>query len=143
MSTSADFVRLVRDTESGVEAIRAGFYAHAYDLHRHNDWLVGATEHGLQDFFCRGKRHRSTPGRVILIEPQEQHDGDAGKSEGFIYSMLYLPQPWLRTELGFARDASLGFRTTLTDDTHLAMAIRRACAAVDARADRLTRDRRA
>jgi AraC-like DNA-binding protein len=77
---------------------------------------------------------------VILIEPQEQHDGDAGNSEGFIYSMLYLPQPWLRTELGFERDASLGFRTTLTDDPHLAMAIRRACAALDARADRLTRD---
>src|SRR5689334_13902676 len=66
MSTSADFVRLVRDTVSGVEAIRAGFCAHAYDLHRHDDWLVGTTEHGVQEFFCRGKRHRSTPGRVIL-----------------------------------------------------------------------------
>jgi len=140
MSTSDDFVRLVRDAASGVEAIRAGFYAHAYDLHRHDDWLVGTTEHGVQEFFCRGKRHRSTPGRVILIEPQEQHDGDAGSSEGFTYSMLYLPQLWLRTVLGFARDAGLGFRTTLTDDPHLPAAIRGACAALHARADRLAVD---
>src|SRR5215471_9967442 len=54
--------------------------------------------------------------------------------------MLYLPQLWLQTALGFARDADLGFRTTLTDDPHFSAAIRRACAALHARADRLTRD---
>jgi AraC-like DNA-binding protein len=139
-TVSTDFVRLVRDRATGVEAIQASFSGHAYDLHRHDDWLVGVTDRGLQDFSCRGIRHRSTTGRVILIEPQEHHDGDAGSREGFTYSMLYLPQGWLRAALGVARDDGLGFHATLTDDLRLAAAIRIACATLHARTDRLTRD---
>src|ERR1700744_2625549 len=89
-SAPQDHIRLVRDNASGVEAIEARFAAHAYDLHCHDDWLVGVTDQGVQDFFCRGARRRSTPGRVILIEPEEAHDGQAGGPDGFAYSMLYL-----------------------------------------------------
>jgi AraC-like DNA-binding protein len=135
--SAPDRVRLVRDGATGVEAIQACFAAHAYDLHRHDDWLVGVTDHGVQDFFCRGARRRSTPGRVILIEPQEAHDGQAGSSEGFAYRMLYLPRPWLQTSLA---DADPGFRTSLCDDKPLGHAIRAAYDALARPADRLQRD---
>jgi AraC-like DNA-binding protein len=129
----------VRDGATGIEAIQARFAAHAYDLHRHDDWLVGVTDHGVQDFFCRGARRRSTPGRVILIEPQEAHDGQAGSGEGFAYRMLYLPRPWLTAALtdGPPRDA--GFRTSLCDDQPLGQAIRTACDALARPAGRLER----
>lgn len=136
----ADRIRFVRDNASGVEAIRACFAGHAYDLHRHDDWLVGTTEFGVQDFFCRGTRRRSTPGRVILIEPQEIHDGQAGGAAGFGYQMLYLPQAWLRRGLDCQRDDNLGFRATLTDDVRLAQAIRRGYAALASPAEPLRRD---
>ena len=45
-----DRIRLARDASSGVEAIHARFSGHAYDLHRHDEWLVGVTDRGLQDF---------------------------------------------------------------------------------------------
>ena len=45
--THADRIRLVRDKESGIEALEARFAAHAYDLHRHEEWLVGVTGHGM------------------------------------------------------------------------------------------------
>jgi len=128
---TSDRVRLVRDAVSGVEAIRARFGGHAYDLHRHDEWLVGVTGHGVQDFFCRGERQRSTPGRVILIEPGELHDGQAGTEAGFAYCMLYLPQDWPlnwpRTGFGPAPRSGPGFSTILVDDSRLATAIRRAC----------------
>jgi AraC-like DNA-binding protein len=135
-----DHVRLVRDRATGIEAIQARFAAHAYDLHRHDDWLVGVTDHGVQDFFCRGARRRSTPGRVILIEPQEAHDGQAGGGEGFAYRMLYLPRSWLTNALvdGPSRDA--GFRTSLCDDQPLGWAVRTACDALARSAGRLERD---
>lgn len=136
----ADQVRLVRDKAVGVEAIHACFTGHAYDLHRHDDWLVGITEFGVQDFFCRGTRRRSTPGRVILIEPQEIHDGQSGDTGGFGYRMLYLPQVWLRLGLACQHDAQLGFRTTLTDDARLAMTIRNACIALEIPGEPLMRD---
>jgi AraC-like DNA-binding protein len=132
MAHGGDNVRLVRDASSGVEAIRARFAGHAYDLHRHDDWLVGVTDHGVQDFYCRGTRRRSTPNRVILIEPHEAHDGQAGGTDGFAYTMVYLPRAWLRAALRHERDDSIGFRATLADNRRLGRAIR---VAFDALAD--------
>ena len=125
--SAPDRIRLARDAPSGVEAIHARFSGYAYDLHRHDEWLVGVTDRGLQDFYCRGARRQSSPGRVILIEPGEMHDGRAGTADGFAYSMLYLPQSWLRTELRRSQAKDPGFRTILSDDGALGAAIRIAC----------------
>ncbi|HEY2134031.1 MAG TPA: AraC family ligand binding domain-containing protein [Acetobacteraceae bacterium] len=98
MTAGGRQIQLVHDGATGVEAIHARFAGHAYDLHRHEDWLVGITEAGVQDFCCRGRRWRSTPGRVILIELGEAHDGQAGTTEGFAY-IWRLPgwtPPWRR-----------------------------------------------
>ena len=129
-------IRLERDAGSGVEAIQASFAAHAYDMHRHDDWLIGVTDHGIQDFHCGGTRHRSIPGCVILIEPQEAHDGQSGGPEGFAYSMLYLPPAWLRSALGDPRES--GFASTLVEDHRLGAAIRHATAILGQRSDRLS-----
>jgi AraC-like DNA-binding protein len=139
-SSNANRVRLVRERASGIEAIDARFSGHAYDLHRHDEWLVGVTEQGVQDFFCRSARQRSTPGRVILIEPQEAHDGEAGSVQGFAYRMLYLPRGWLCAGLGHERDDRIGFRATLCDDSRMASAIRCACDAVMGARGQLERD---
>jgi len=125
-------VRLVREPASGLEAGHARFTGHAYDLHRHEEWLVGVTEHGVQDFLCRRVRQRSTAGRVILIEPGEMHDGQAVTEDGFSYRMLYLPQSWLAQGLEPGPAARMGFRATLSDDLRLGCAIRRACRILEA-----------
>jgi AraC-like DNA-binding protein len=138
--TLPDRVDLVRDSASGVEAIHARFAGHAYDLHRHDDWLVGVTESGVQDFFCRGARRRSTPGRVILIDPEEPHDGEAGSADGFAYSMLYLPRVWLREAIRDAPGGDPTFRATLATDPPLGRAIRSACAMLLSAEGRLARD---
>ncbi|MBL6455700.1 AraC family transcriptional regulator [Belnapia sp. T6] len=140
MTPAPDHIRLMHDGPSGVEAIEARFAAHAYDLHRHDDWLVGVTEQGVQDFHCRGAHRRSTPGRVILIEPGEAHDGQAGAAGGFAYRMLYLPQAWLRAALADAPGGDPGFAATLCDDPALGGAIRAACLALAQPEERLGRD---
>ena len=139
MPEPPDQVHLVRDEATGVEAVRARFAAHAYDAHRHDDWLVGVTERGVQDFFCRGARQRSTAGRIILIEPDEPHDGQAGAPGGFAYRMLYLPQRWLRSGLADA-GGDPGFATCLHDDPALGTAIHSASAALFQPGERLATD---
>jgi hypothetical protein len=135
-----DRIALARDPCTGGEAIHASFSGHAYDLHRHDEWLVGVTDRGLQNFFCRGKRHTSSTGTVILIEPGELHDGRACGSGGFAYRMLYLPRPWLTATLVDTPAREPGFSATLCDDPRLARSIERACDAVARREARLTRD---
>ncbi|HTH99942.1 MAG TPA: AraC family transcriptional regulator [Acidisoma sp.] len=135
-----DRLTLARDAASGIEAIRARFMGHAYDLHRHDDWLIGVTDHGIQDFHCRGARRVSTPGRVILIEPEEAHDGQAGSADGFSYRMLYLPRTWLKQALRDEAENDPGFAASVCDDPALGHAIRIACDSLRIPNEQLRRD---
>ncbi|WP_224242210.1 AraC family ligand binding domain-containing protein [Hyalangium gracile] len=140
-----DWVDVSRDSATGIETIRAHFTGHAYDPHFHDASLVGVTEQGLQEFSCRRALHRSTPGRVILIEPGETHDGNAPDEAGFTYLMLYLDASWLAKACTRAADGAFphhqaGFRATLNDEPRLAAVIRRAFSRLHAPESRLARD---
>jgi AraC-like DNA-binding protein len=136
---------MARDPATGIETIRAHFTGHAYDPHFHDEYLVGVTEQGLQEFSCRRALHRSTPGRVILIEPGEVHDGHAPDETGFTYSMLYLSPNWLAETCTRVADGAFashraGFRATLNDEPRLASAIQRAFWMLHTPESRLARD---
>jgi len=127
------WIALKKDPPTGIELIRAHFggHQHAYDPHWHDDYLVGVTEQGVQQFHCRRRRHRSTPGQVFLLEPGEVHDGDAPAEEGFTYQMLYISPGWLDEQLRqlFSQvpdSYQLSFAATLSDDRLLAQATMRA-----------------
>lgn len=140
-----DWFDFARDPASGTEAVEAQFHAHAYDPHFHDQVLVGVTEQGLQQFRCRRETQRSTPGRVILMEPGETHDGEAGSSDGFTYAMLYFDPAWLRqaAETCLGRDAGeavFRFPRILNDDPALAQAIMAACVQMKTPDSRMARE---
>lgn len=128
-SSIEDWFDFARDARSGTEAVRAQFHAHAYDPHFHDQVLIGVTEQGVQQFRCRRETHRSTPGRVIFMEPGETHDGEATAADGFTYAMLYFDPAWLRQSASLYADRETGetvfhFPRTLGDDAPLAQAVR-------------------
>jgi AraC-like DNA-binding protein len=140
-SADTHWLSLRRDRETGIETIRAHFTGHAYDLHDHEEVLVGYTESGVQRFRCRRSLQTSTPGHAILIEPGEVHDGHSPRDEGFTYAMLYLPQPWLQAQAEALTGSRLsGFGATLAEDPHLVCAIASACVALHENHGRLARD---
>jgi AraC-like DNA-binding protein len=145
MATAADWLDFARDPQSGTEAVRAQFHAHAYDPHFHDQVLVGVTERGVQQFRCRRQVHRSTPGRLIFFEPGETHDGEAYEADGFIYAMLYFDPHWLRGAAALYTGRNTGerifhFPRTLDDDPLLARAVRRACAQIARPDSRMARE---
>ncbi len=74
----------------GIERIQAQFRGDAFDLHRHDTYALGVTMRGVQTFRYRGERRYSLPGRVIVLHPDELHDGGAATEDGLVYRMLYL-----------------------------------------------------
>jgi AraC-like DNA-binding protein len=122
-----NWVNLLKDADTGIETLHAHFEGHAYDPHWHDSYLVGFTEHGVQQFDCRGERHVSTPGKVFLLEPGDIHDGEAPTEAGFTYRTLYVDPHWLQRELRLLSqdvpaNAQPGFARTLTVDGALAQA---------------------
>ncbi len=48
------------------------------------------TDCGVQVFGYRGAARASTPGQVVLLYPDEIHDGRAGTDDGFGYRIIYV-----------------------------------------------------
>jgi AraC-like DNA-binding protein len=82
---------------SGVELFRAWFAGAAYQKHRHDTYAIGVTDSGVQVFDYRGSVHASIPGQVVVLYPDEVHDGRAGTGEGFGYRIVYV-EPSLLTD---------------------------------------------
>lgn len=87
--TAQDRVRFWRHAGTGIELLNARFGGHAYDRHAHDTYAIGVTLQGRQEFRHRGRRHVSTPGRIVAMNPDEAHDGAAAGDDGFTYWMLY------------------------------------------------------
>ena len=89
LTKAPDFLAYNRDGELGVDVMRAAFSGPAFERHAHGTFALGLTLTGLQRFNHRGRRHTSTPGRIILLNPDDPHDGEAGDANGFSYWMIY------------------------------------------------------
>ena len=87
--TVSSWIASTTPTE-GVELFRAWFAGEAYQKHRHDTYAIGVTDSGVQVFDYRGSVHASTPGRVVVLYPDEVHDGRAGTREGFGYRIVYV-----------------------------------------------------
>jgi AraC-like DNA-binding protein len=78
------------DAVGGVELLAAWFQGRAYHKHRHDTYAIGLTDTGVQTFDYRGSAHVSLPGQVVVLHPDEPHDGYAGTAAGFGYRLLYV-----------------------------------------------------
>jgi AraC-like DNA-binding protein len=86
---AAEWMRSI-DAEDGVEFLEARFQGHAYHKHRHDTYAICLTIAGVQAFSYRGASEVSLPGQIVVLHPDEEHDGYAGTEEGFGYRIVYL-----------------------------------------------------
>ncbi|MCC9621139.1 AraC family transcriptional regulator [Thalassospira sp. MA62] len=91
-------------TAPGIERIEALFYGNMFTPHRHDTYALGITMQGVQTFNYRGEFRTSNPGNVIILHPDELHDGGAGTDDGLQYRMLYLEPALLRSGLDHDAD---------------------------------------
>jgi AraC-like DNA-binding protein len=124
----ADWMRSTRPA-NGIELLEAWFAGHAYDRHRHDTYAIGLTETGVQSFAYRGAAAISTPGKVVMLHPDEMHDGHAGSAAGFGYRMVYVEPARIGEALRSlsGRTGALPFvREPVSDNGRLAAAVRAA-----------------
>ena len=140
---TADRIRF-DEPNAALQRLAARFGGHAYDLHRHETYAVGLTLWGAQSFHYRGALETSRAGQVMVIHPDEAHDGHAGVDQGFAYRMLYVDPASVSAALGGAGAPFV--RDVVADDAVLADLLREAFAdfprpleplAVDAVVERL------
>src|SRR5438309_3161573 len=121
-----------RAPADGVELFRAWFAGEAYQKHRHDTYAIGLTDRGVQAFDYRGAGRVSLPGQVVVLHPDEVHDGRAGTEAGFGYRIVYVEPSHMSEALRSVcgRPYPLPFvREPVSENGLLARAVRRAFAA--------------
>ena len=105
----------------GVERLAARFHGHAYDWHRHDTYAIGLTLQGVQTFDYRRTTHNSLARQVMVLHPDERHNGRAGSETGFAYWMMYVEPSHIRQALNVL---NLPFvPRTVSDDPSLARTV--------------------
>lgn len=97
----ARFARLTDD----ITLMQARFTDHTFERHSHDCFSIGVTNHGVQRFRCKGRRHDSRAGDFVLFNPDEDHDGGRGATDGFRYDIWYVEESFVRSCI----DADAGF----------------------------------
>jgi len=98
----ADWIRS-RDIADGVQALEAWFGGRGYDTHRHDTYAIGLTDRGVQAFDYRGATRTSLPGQVVVLHPDEAHDGRAATPDGFGYRIVYVAPARIAEAAGAVR----------------------------------------
>jgi AraC-like DNA-binding protein len=104
--------------------LQARFTRHRYALHTHPTYVIALVTEGCERL--RVGRHRvlAPAGQVILVNPEEPHDGEAGTEAGWAYRTFYPPVALMAdvaAELGLHRPPL--FASPLLHDPVLAGAL--------------------
>ncbi len=126
--------------QDGVQRIEAYFAGHAYTPHRHDTYAIGYTLGGVQCFRYRGSETSSLPGRIMVIHPDEVHDGHAGTEDGFLYRMLYVEPSRIRAALDGRADTLPFAKETVFGDARLLSTLAAACGDLERPIDPLLMD---
>jgi len=112
--------------EDGVEYLEAWFRSATYGRHRHDTYAICVTTGGVQAFYYRGTTETSTTGQVVVLHPDELHDGYAATDAGYGYRQIYIEPALIfeAVQVLRGRPCSLPFvRTPVVTSSKLSQAV--------------------
>lgn len=108
----------------GLDLLRSDSSTHRYARHSHEGLALGVVEAGAHSFAARGRVWTAAPGNVIVVNPDDAHDGGpAARDETYSYRMIYLDAALLDTALEEAGGRPAGrplFPHAVVEDAALA-----------------------
>ena len=90
------------DSFGPIERVANRLVGAAFSPHRHDTYTIALTTAGVQAFNYRGAMRHSLPGQVLILHPDEVHDGHCRDEAGFSYRAAYVPPSHVQAVLGGA-----------------------------------------
>ena len=107
---------------NGVELLTARYIEHRFVPHVHDGFVIGMIMAGAQRYRYRGAEHLAPTGTLVLINPDEVHNGHKGHDAGWHYRAFYPDNAQLHgllEELGLPSTHLPTFNETLLQDPDL------------------------
>src|SRR5512144_1034802 len=89
MMQTKEWTKVCHNSQLDIEFLHAHYVQHAYPRHSHDYYVLSLIERGRQSFTHNGTKYRTSPGGIILINPEAVHTGEAADEQGFEMRSLY------------------------------------------------------
>lgn len=110
--------KFIYKKSAGITALSASITDFTYKKHSHQEYAIGVTLRGIQQYNLDGSLQLSYQNGVMLFNPEQAHDGMAHDHEaGLDYVMLYI-EPQLLLEVMEKKDI-VRFSTPIVYDYRL------------------------
>ncbi|EOW9471554.1 AraC family ligand binding domain-containing protein [Vibrio cholerae] len=103
-----------------ISLIEADYRQFAFERHYHLDIHIGLITQGVQRFYHQGAWHQVGQGSVVLMSPDELHDGHAHSNTGYQVQVFSIEPEWLQQTLEANQiEQVIGFEQLIVQDTTL------------------------
>lgn len=75
---------------AGITALSASIADFQYKKHSHEEYALGVTLRGVQQYHLKGSLQSSHQNGVMLFNPEQNHDGRSQDRSGIDYVMIYI-----------------------------------------------------
>ena len=100
--------KFIYKKSADITALSASITDFTYKKHSHQEYAIGVTLRGIQQYNLDGSLQLSYQNGVMLFNPEQAHDGMAHDKTGLDYVMLYI-EPQLLLEVTEKKDISTFF----------------------------------
>jgi len=80
----------------GLDWLVADYESQDFSRHSHSEYVIGFTESGRHDVWCRGNWWHASRNAIATLAPDEPHFGGAGSETGWSQTMFYIPEDSVR-----------------------------------------------
>ncbi|KUO75184.1 MAG: AraC family transcriptional regulator [Clostridia bacterium BRH_c25] len=82
--------KFIYKKSAGIIALSASFADFQYKKHCHEEYALGVTLRGVQQYYMDGSLQSSYKDGVMLFNPEQVHDGRSQDKTGVDYIMIYI-----------------------------------------------------
>jgi AraC-like DNA-binding protein len=111
----------------GLPLLNANYKQQNFSKHVHEEYCIGVIDQGAQRFFHNGAEHVAPQHGIILVNPDQVHDGCADNDSGWKYRAIY-PMPGLiknvQDQLSSKNTGTAMFNQSVINDLLLANQLR-------------------
>ncbi|MGY3571065.1 AraC family ligand binding domain-containing protein [Vibrio paucivorans] len=90
-----DTVHYYNTADSSLNLIEANYHKFAFQRHYHLDYHIGLITQGEQKFHTKGSSHHVGSGQIVIMPPDELHDGHSQLDSGYQVRVFAIEPHWL------------------------------------------------
>ncbi|MCE0495053.1 helix-turn-helix transcriptional regulator [Vibrio salinus] len=119
-----DKIRYTTSPDCAINLIEADYHEFEFNRHYHLDFHIGLITGGAQRFYHKGFQHSVGHGEVVIMHPDELHDGRAMFDSGYQVRVFSIQPNWFNENLILTKPCDvLGFNRLIIRDSDVFLSL--------------------